>query len=51
MRHLNKKIDIIVDILVKPEKTLVKILQMGGMIVTLMTIFSVIDTIRQWLGF
>ena len=51
LQQLNKKIDVIVEIMGKPEKMFIRILQMGGMIISLLTILNVIETIRRWLGF
>ena len=49
--ELNKKLDIIINIMNKPENRWIRIIEIGGTIITIMSILSVIDIIKKWLGF
>ena len=48
---LNKKVDVIVGIMKKPQNRLIKVLEIAGTVITVMSLLSVIDIIRHWLGF
>ena len=50
LEELNKKLDMIIDIMKKPENKFGKILETAGAVVAVMSIVSIIDIIRQWLG-
>jgi preprotein translocase subunit Sss1 len=51
LSELNKKVDVIVGIMKKPENRFIKVLEIAGMVITVMSFLSVIDIIRNWLGF
>jgi hypothetical protein len=48
---LNKKADTIIGIMKKPENKFIKVLEIAGAVITVMSFLSVIDIIRHWLGF
>jgi len=50
LEELNKKLDMIIEILKKPENKFGKILETAGAVVTVMSILSIIDILRNWLG-
>jgi len=51
LSELNKKVDVIVGIMKKPQNRIIKVLEIAGTIITVMSLLSVIDLIRHWLGF
>ena len=48
--RLNKKLDVIIDIMKKPGNRLIKILELAAAIAGVLSILSIIELIRQWLG-
>jgi len=51
LAELNKKADVIIDIMKKPENKFIKVLEIAGTVITVMSILSVIEVIRNWLRF
>ena len=51
LSELNKKVDVIVGIMKKPQNRFIKVLEIAGTVITVMSLLSVIDLIRHWLGF
>ncbi|MDR1837303.1 MAG: hypothetical protein LBQ89_06560 [Treponema sp.] len=51
LEKLNKKADVIIGIMKKPQNGFIKVLEIAGTIITVMSLLSVIDLIRHWLGF
>jgi len=51
LSELNKKVDVIIDIMKKPQNRFVKVLEIAGTVITVMSLLSVIDLVRHWLGF
>jgi hypothetical protein len=51
LAELNKKADIIIGIMQKPENKFVKALEIAGAAITVVSLLSVIDIIRNWLKF
>jgi len=51
LSELNKKVDVIVDIMKKPGNRFIKVLEIAGMVITVTSFLSVIDIIKHWLGF
>ena len=51
LAELNKKADIIIGIMQKPENRIIKALEIAGAVITVVSLLSVIDIIRNWLGF
>ena len=51
LAELNKKADIIIGIMRKPENKFIKALEIAGAVITVVSLLSVIDIIRNWLGF
>jgi len=49
--ELNKKADTIIGIMQKPENKFIKALEIAGTVITVVSLLSVIDIIRNWLGF
>jgi len=51
--HLEKisgKLDVIIDIMQRPENRFIRVLEIAGTIITVVSLLSVIDTLRHWLG-
>jgi hypothetical protein len=48
--ELNKKVDSIVGIMKKPENRVIKILEMAVAVAGVLSILSIIDVARNWLG-
>ena len=51
LEETNKKLDVIIGIMNKPESMFGKILETAGAVVSIFGILSIIDIIRNWLGF
>jgi preprotein translocase subunit Sss1 len=51
LSELNKKVAVIVGIMKKPQNRFIKVLEIAGTVITVMSLLSVIDLIRHWLGF
>jgi hypothetical protein len=51
LSELNKQVAVIVGIMKKPQNRLIKVLEIAGTVITVMSLLSVIELIRQWLGF
>ena len=51
LEELNRKLDVIIGIMKKPDNRAGKVLETAGAVVTVMSILSIIDIIRNWLGF
>jgi hypothetical protein len=51
LENTNKKLDVIIGIMNKPESRFGKILETAGAVVSIFGILSIIDIIRYWLGF
>jgi len=49
--NTNKKLDVIIGIMNKPESRFGKILETAGAVVSIFGILSIIELIRNWLGF
>ena len=47
---LNKKVDVIIDILNKPESKFLKIMEIIGNAVGIIGILAVVDIIRHWIS-
>jgi hypothetical protein len=47
--ELNKKVDVLIDIIQKPESKFLKLMEVVGNIVGIIGILAVIDIIRNWL--
>jgi hypothetical protein len=46
-----KKADVIIGIMQKPESRFIKVLEIAGAVITVMSILSVVDILRHWFGF
>jgi hypothetical protein len=51
LAELNRKADVIIEIMQKPENRFLKALEIAGTIITVASLLSVIDIIRNWLRF
>jgi hypothetical protein len=51
LEETNKKLDVIIDIINKPDSRVGRILEMIAAIAGVLSIISIIDVIRNWLGF
>ena len=51
LTELNKKADVLIGLLGKPENRVEKLLETTGAVVTVMSILSIIDILRHWFGF
>ena len=51
LSELNKQVAVIVGIMKKPQNRFIKVLEIAGTVITVMSLLSVIDLIRHWLGF
>jgi len=51
LEELNKKLDVIISIMNKPDNKFGKVLETTGTVVSIFSILSIIDIIRNWLGF
>ena len=51
LENINKKLDVIIGIINKPEGRFGKILETAGAVVSVFSILSIIEIIRNWLGF
>ena len=51
LKEINCKLDVIIDIMRKPENRFIRVLEIAGTIITVVSLLSVIDTLRHWLGF
>jgi hypothetical protein len=49
LKELNKKVDIIVDIIKKPESKFFKLLEIIGNAVGIIGILAIVDIIRNWI--
>jgi hypothetical protein len=47
---VNKKLDVIVGIMQRPDSRFSKMLETAGAVVSVFGILSIIDIIRNWLG-
>ena len=50
LAELNKKADIIIGIMQKPENKILKALEIAGAVITVVSLLSVIDIMKNWLG-
>jgi len=50
LEELNKKVDVIIGIIDKPDSKFGRILETVGTIVGIFSILSIVDIIRNWLG-
>ena len=48
LAELNKKVDVIIGIIQKPENRFLKVLEIAGVIITVLSLLSIIDIIRRW---
>jgi len=48
---LNKKADVIIGIMQKPENKIVKVLEMIATVAGVLSILGIIDVLRNWLRF
>jgi hypothetical protein len=51
LENTNKKLDVIIGIMNKPENRFGRILETAGAVVSIFGILSIIEIIRNWLGF
>ena len=51
LKALNNKLDVIIGIMKKPENKAGKVLETAGAVVAVMGVLSIIDILRNWLGF
>ena len=51
LSELNKQVAVIVGIMKKPQNRFIKMLEIAGTVITVMSLLSVIELIRHWLGF
>jgi len=51
LEEISGKLDVIIGIMRKPENRFIRVLEIAGTIITVVSLLSVIDTLRQWLGF
>ena len=51
LENANKKLDVIIGIMNKPESRFGKILETAGAVVSIFGILSIIEIIRNWLYF
>ena len=51
LSELNKQVAVIVGIMKKPQNRFIKVLEIAGTVITVMSLLSVIELIRHWLGF
>ena len=51
LSELNKQVAVIVGIMKKPQNRFIKVLEIAATVITVMSLLSVIDLIRHWLGF
>jgi len=51
LEEVNKKLDVIIGIMNKPDAKFGRILETTGTVVGIFSILSIIDIIRNWLGF
>jgi len=51
LEELNRKLDVIIGIMNKPDNKFGRILETTGTVVGIFSILSIIDIIRNWLGF
>jgi hypothetical protein len=49
LAELNKKVDVIIGIMQKPENKVVKILEMIATVAGVLSILGIIDVLRIWL--
>ena len=49
LKELNQKVDVIVNILKKPESKLLKLLEIVGNAVGIIGILAIVDIIRNWI--
>jgi hypothetical protein len=50
LKEINKKLDIIISTMNKPESKFGRILETAGTVVSIFSILSIIEIIRNWLG-
>jgi len=51
LEEISGKLDVIIGIMQDPENRFIRILEIAGTIITVVSLLSVIDTLRHWLGF
>jgi hypothetical protein len=51
LNHISVTLDTMLSIMQKPENRFIKALEIAGTVITVASLLSVIDTIRNWLGF
>ena len=51
LAELNKKADVIIGIMQRPESKVVKVLEMIATVAGVLSILGIIDVLRTWLGF
>jgi len=49
LKELNQKVDVIVNILKRPESKLLKLLEIVGNAVGIIGILAIVDIIRNWI--
>ncbi|MDR1802441.1 MAG: hypothetical protein LBQ94_02440 [Treponema sp.] len=49
LEKLNKKVDVIIEIMLTPEKKYVKIMEIVGNAVSIFGILAIFDLIRNWI--
>jgi len=49
VKHISETLDKILMVLLKPEKIVVKILEIGAAVVSVLGILSIIDIIHNWI--
>ena len=49
VRHMSETLDKILMVLSKPEKIVVKVLEVGAAVVSVLGILSIIEIIRDWI--
>jgi len=49
VKHMSETLDKILMVLLKPEKIVVRVLEIGAAVVSVLGILSIIDIIRNWI--
>jgi len=50
LENISGKLDVIIDIMQKPENRFIRVLEIAGTIITVVSLLSVIDTLWHWLA-
>ena len=48
LAELNKKVDVIIGIMQKPENRFLKVLEIAGAVIAVLSLLGIIDIIRRW---